>query len=503
MNANKLEMPKLGKMQTIGLIFALQLVVLLSSLGETIVVPAMPQLITELHGLDRFCWVGTAYLLAAVAAMPIIGLLSDIYGRKTLLLVSSGLFTLSSVLCGLAGSFSAWIPGDAMAQLILCRVLQGISGGALEGLCLAVLNDVFGPVGRVKYMWLLSLSCALAAVFGPALGAFIIGKLSWRWIFFINLPVGLLSMLFLVLSMRSTKPAKYASPAEASMEAPERNESSRDIGGMLALVGSILSLLLGLNSMATAGLFSIPVLAFVSLTVVCFALFLQIEKNHKNPAIPHSVLTNPTVLCCISGQMLTGAYMITATFFLPMLLSMKLHKSAAEAANYITCFILGMVLGSILGGQCLSRLGQCRIVGLPGALLTAAGFFVLANAGVNSVDSIMLATASLVGTGIGFRLPLHSFIAQIAAPADMTGLITSMMQAIRQIGGSIGLALASTSLLLISSQFHLHSGAHSTLSSIPDGLTAVFYICAGLAVLSGILDLFLPAHYLNLQPVEA
>ena len=503
MNVNKLEMPKFGKMQMIGLIFALQLVVLLSSLDESIVAPAMPQLISELHGLDRFCWVGTAYLLAAVAAMPIVGLLSDIYGRKTVLLVSSGLFTLSSVFCGLAGSFSTWIAGDGMAQLILFRVLQGISGGALEGLCLAVLNDVFGPVGRVKYMWLLSLSCALAAVFGPAVGAFIIGKLSWRWIFFINLPIGLISILFLVLSMHSTKSASTASQGEAIEEATERNENSKDIGGMLALVGSILCLLLGLNSMATTGLFSIPVLAFVLSTVVCFALFLQIERNHKNPAIPLSILTNPTVLCCISGQMLTGAYMLTATFFLPMLLSMRLHKSAAEAANYITCFILGMVLGSILGGQCLSRIGQCRIVGLPGALLTAAGFFVLANAGVNSVDSIMLASASVVGAGIGFRLPLHSFIAQLATPADMTGLITSLMQAIRDIGGSIGLALASTALLVISSQFHLHSGAQSALRSIPDGLTAVFYICAGLAVLSGILDLFLPAHYSSLQPVEA
>jgi len=210
----------LGRGQLIGTIIGLQLTLLLAALDNTIVGTAMPRIIAQLNGFERYAWVTTAYLLTSTIAVPIFGKLSDLYGRKWIYLGGAVFFVITSALCGAAGDIP--LPLDGMNQLILFRGLQGLAAGVVTGLTFTIVGDIFPPAERGKYQGLFSGVWGLASVFGPTLGGWITDSLSWRWVFYVNLPVSLAAFIVLLIAFPDIRPQGYA----ARSTGPGRARSS-------------------------------------------------------------------------------------------------------------------------------------------------------------------------------------------------------------------------------------------------------------------------------------
>jgi MFS family permease len=227
----------LTRRQLIGTIAGLMLTLLLASLDQTIVGTAMPKIIANLNGFDRYAWVTTAYLLTSTIAVPIFGKLSDIYGRKWFYLGGTVLFIAASALCGAAGDLP--LPLDGMNQLILFRGLQGVGGGVISGIVFIVIGDLFPPAQRAKYQGLFSAVFGLSSVFGPTLGGWITDSFSWRWVFYVNLPVGLLAIVVLALEFPYFR--------------PEGVTRVIDWAGVATLIGGLVPLLLALTWVSEYG----------------------------------------------------------------------------------------------------------------------------------------------------------------------------------------------------------------------------------------------------------
>ena len=228
----------LDRRQLIGTIVGLQLTLLLAALDQTIVGTAMPRIIAQLNGFERYAWVTTAYLLTSTIAVPIVGKASDTFGRKWFFLGGAVLFVLASALCGAAGDIPG-LPGDGMTQLIVFRGIQGIGAGIILALVFTIVGDIFPPAERGKYQGLFAAVWGLASVFGPTLGGWITDHLSWRWVFYVNLPVGLIAIAVLLLEFPYFRPAGV--------------ERVIDWGGVATLIAGLVPLLLALTWVSQYG----------------------------------------------------------------------------------------------------------------------------------------------------------------------------------------------------------------------------------------------------------
>ncbi|GCE30611.1 MFS transporter [Dictyobacter alpinus] len=413
--------PRYTRRETLLTMAGVLLVMLLASLDQTIVSTAMPHIISEFNGLDRYTWVTTAYLLTSTVMIPIYGKLSDLFGRKSIFLVGVVLFLVGSAICGMAQS---------MNQLILFRAFQGLGAAALMPIAIAVIGDLFPPRERGKWQGLTGGVFGLSSIVGPAAGGWITENANWRWVFYVNLPVGIAALLVLIFLM-------------PSLRRKVTNVSIDYLGAALLIVGTV-PLMLGFTwagtqyawlSIQTIALFGLSLVGFVTF----FAYEAYLERNGKQPIIDPSLFKNNIFTISIAIAMITSMAMFGAIYFLPLFAQGILGISATNSGLLLSPMMLSLIAASVLSGLLVSRTGKYKIIAIVGMVISVIGASLLLRLNVNSGANDLWVSMVVMGFGIGCGMSLYTLIVQNALP-DRIGQATSALTFFRQIGGTIALS---------------------------------------------------------------
>lgn len=390
----------------------------LSALDQTIVSTAMPRIVQDLNGIDLLAWVSTAYLLTNTAMVPIYGKLSDIYGRKIVLISGILIFMASSVLCGMA---------TTMLQLVFFRGLQGLGGAALTSTAFAVPADLFAPAERPKLQGLTTAVFGLASVVGPYLGGLLTDTLSWHWVFLVNLPVGLVALAFIVFKM------------------PKLDSGLRpkiDYAGSVLLLVTVVPLLLGLTwDKTTHGWTSPLILGMFGLSAAGLVGFWFAERRAESPVLSFDLFRNKVFALIIPVSILVGAAFFAAVLFLSLYLVNVLGVTATQAGTALMPLMGGLVFGSIASSIVVQKLGRYKEIMLAGLLLMAAGFWWLRLMDLDTTLGMVRVRMVVVGAGLGLSMPLLTLALQNAVAADEIGAATAGRQFFQQLGQVIGSAV--------------------------------------------------------------
>jgi EmrB/QacA subfamily drug resistance transporter len=399
-----------------GVILAL----FLASLDQTIVSTAMPRIIADLGGFDRYTWVTTAYLLASTTVVPIVGRLSDMYGRKWFFTFGIIVFLVGSVLCGLS---------QTMTQIIVFRGLQGIGGGTMMANAFVSIGDLFPPAERGKYQGYMGGVFGLSSIIGPALGGFVTDALSWHWVFYINLPLGIPVVLLFMRFFPSVRPSGQAHRIDY-------------LGGAL-LILTILPLLLALSWGGVQYAWgSVQVAGLLVFSGVMATAFLVVETRALEPIVPLGIFCNRIVSVSMAAIFLTGFTMFGAIVFIPLFFQGVLDASATNSGSFLTPMMLAVVVGGAISGEALSRFGgHYRIQSLIGLALMATGLFLLSRMTPETSYARAVFNTVLFGLGLGVTFPLFTIAVQNAVDYRVMGIATSTIQFIRSVGGTLGLAV--------------------------------------------------------------
>jgi len=402
----------------LGLCFVLVLV----ALDQTVIGTALPTVVSELHGFDLYAWVGTAYLLTSVITVPIFGKLGDEHGRKPFVLAAIVLFTVASMLCGVAQS---------MVQLVLARGVQGIGGGMLVATTFACIPDMFPDAkDRLRWQIMFSSSFGLANAFGPSLGGYLTEYWGWRWVFFVNLPVGLLSFGFV---------SSYLPKIRHSEHAP----SSLDWLGAGLITLSLGSLQLLVEWLPQHK----PLAWLIGLGAVCplsTAGLIWWERRCHNPILPMSLLGSRKLVPLFGLSLMMGFCMFGVIYYTPLMFQGGFGLSPNQAGLLITPFAVAITFGSILNGRLVTRLPSPNVMLYVGAALFWLSAFALAHEMAVTAHALIIATLALGGLGVGILLPNLTLFAQASAERTQLGVATAVLQSTRMIGGMLGTALIGT-----------------------------------------------------------
>ena len=390
----------------------------LSALDQTIVSTAMPRIVSDLNGLDLLAWVSTAYLLTNTAMVPIYGKLSDIYGRKIVLISGIIIFLVASMLCGIASS---------MMQLVIFRGMQGLGGAALTSTAFAVPADIFAPAERAKLQGLTTAVFGLASVIGPYLGGLLTDNLSWHWVFFVNLPVGLIALSFIVLKM------------------PKLDSGLRpkiDYLGALFLLVTVVPFLLGLTLDKQKFAWTSPlILGLFALAAIGLVTFIVIERRASSPILSFGLFRNKVFALIIPVSILVGAAFFAAVLFLSLYLVNVLGVTATEAGTALIPLMGGLVFGSIVSSMIVQRIGRYKPLILAGLVLMAVGFLWLIQLDLTTTLWMVRARMIVLGLGLGMSMPILTLALQNAvAPAEI-GAATAGRQFFQQLGQVVGSAV--------------------------------------------------------------
>ena len=415
----------LTKAQLVGTLTGLLLAALLAAIDQTIVGTAEPRIIAQLSGFDRYPWIATAYLLTSTVSVPIFASLSDIHGRKPFFLAGATLFVLTSALCGAAGKLT-FLPLDGMGQLILFRGLQGIGAGMVMGLLFTIVGDIFSPAERGRYQGLFAAVWGVASIFGPTLGGWLTDNWSWRACFLVNLPVGAVAVAAIYFEFPHMKP---------------RGSTKRlDWAGFATLIGTVVPLLLALTWATQYGWTSTRVDSLLVLSVLMLITFLFVESRASEPVIPLVLFKNPIIAICSVCAFILGMGMFGVIIYLPLFMQAVLGASATQSGNLLTPLMMGAVIGSIVGGQTVSRTGKYKVVALVGSVLVAAGMMVFARMGVDTPRLYVVYGMVVAGLGMGLLQPVYTIAVQNVAPRRQMGAATSSTIFFRSIGSTVGVA---------------------------------------------------------------
>lgn len=424
----------LTRPQLIGTLTGLMLALALAALDQTIVGTAMPRVIADLNGFDRYPWVTTAYLLTSTISVPIFAKLSDIYGRKWFFLFGVVLFVLASVLCGAAAS---------MTQLIAYRGLQGLAAGVITGLLFTILGDIFTPAERARYQGLFGAVWGLASIFGPTLGGWITDRYSWRWTFYVNLPVGLLAAGAILFEFPYFKPSGV--------------RRKIDWWGAATLIGCLVPLLLSLTWATEYGWDSTLVLGLLGVSAAMLPAFLLAESRASDPILPLWLFANPVILVSSIAIFVLGAGMFGVILYVPLFMQGVLGVSAMHSGSLLTPLLVGAVISSIAAGQMIARTGRYRWIAVGGSVVAATGMYLLSAMDGSTTEGEVARNMVIAGLGMGVLQPIYTLAVQNVAPPAHMGAATASTQFFRSIGSTVGVALFGSVLLkLYHEQFNLH-----------------------------------------------
>jgi EmrB/QacA subfamily drug resistance transporter len=422
---------------------ALAVVMLLSALDQTIVTTAMPRIIEQLHGLSMYAWVTTSYMLASTVSVPIYGKLSDIYGRKPILIVGVLVFLLGSFLCGLAGEFGNLpLLGSGMMQLVVFRGVQGLGGGALMTVSFAVIADLYPPRERGRLFGLFGAVFGIATVIGPFVGGFFTDHgtatlfnhevAGWRWVFYVNLPLGLIA-LFMIL---------YRLP-------PLRHNG----GGKVDYIGAALviltftPLLLALTLGGTSYTWDSPnVLGLLVLALVSLGVFLYIEMHTVEPILSVQLFRIKTFRIAIAASFVVSMAFLGVVTFMPLYMQVVQGDSATQSGLSLLPLMAGHIFSTVVSGRLVSRTGRYKPIMLTGGILLIIGVMTLSQISADTTTRDLAWRLALTGLGLGPAQTLFNIVIQNSAPANELGSATGMSQFTRQIGSTVGLAIFGTFL---------------------------------------------------------
>jgi EmrB/QacA subfamily drug resistance transporter len=406
--------------QKITIMLAVMSGMLLAALDQTIVSTALPRIVGDLNGLKELSWVVTAYLLASTITVPISGKLSDIYGRKKLFLLGIGIFVVGSMISGLSQS---------MTQLIIFRAIQGVGAGLLMSNAFAVIGDLFTPAERGRWQGLIGAVFGLASVIGPLLGGYLTDHATWRWNFYINVPVGILAFFMISTFMPHIEPDK-------------KNQSIDYLGAGL-LAGGLSSLMLALvwggNQYAWT---SFEVIGTFILAAALLIGFGRVEQKHaKDPILPLELFKNPVFRISILIVFLVGMAMFGAILYIPLFAQEVLGRSATNSGVITMPMVLSLVFVSIIAGQVVSRTGKYKALAIAGTGAVTVAMFWFATMGIHSANGGLTIRMVLAGFGLGISMPIFNLIVQNAFDHSRLGVVTASVQLSRQIGATVGVAI--------------------------------------------------------------
>lgn len=405
------------------------LVVMLTALDQTIVGTALPKIVADLQGFNYYSWVGSSYLLTSAIFLPLTGKLGDLYGRKTFVITAIVLFTLASVLCGLAQN---------MPQLVIARALQGIGGGMVMGTTFASITDIFPDTARrIAWMAMVTTTFGISNAAGPMLGGFMTEHLGWRSVFFVNLPVGI-AALWVV--------SHYLPRFPGHREPGERIDWLDAVLMAVALV----ALMLALEDGRMLGYTSLAFLGLLVLGVAAGALFAWRLVRVKVPIIPPRILRLPAAQRLIALAFLCGCVLFMLVFYVPLLLQGGFNHSPRDAGLLLTPLALGIPLGSLINGRLLprSRWGHRFLSG--GMLAMALGCFLVTLLTIHSSDLAILLSLGVCGLSFGFQFPNLQLQMQSAVVRADVGAGSALVNATRMFGSMIA---ASLTALLVNTSY--------------------------------------------------
>ena len=406
----------------VGVLLAMSL----AALDQTIVATALPRVVADLGGFGQFAWVFTAYMLASTTSIPIMGKLSDIYGRKWALAGGIVIFLVGSILCGIS---------QDMLQLILFRGVQGLGAGAIIAISYAVVGDVFPPAQRGKWTGVVGAVMALAVISGPLVGGLVTDHLTWRWIFFINVPTGLLTLAVILGGMADVR---------------DPHVSNRiDYRGLISLIACVVPLLLALTWAGTVYPWvSIQVIGLLVFSGVMAVIFLWAEGRAWEPLIPRELFTNSIFTIAVLVTFLTAIGMYAAIMLIPLFVQGVTGASATDAGFTLMPAMLSGVIGAIIAGQLISRTGRYKALAIAGAFLMALGAFLFTRLDAESTRTDAIWFMVIAAAGLGVSLPTFMISVQNAFPHNVLGVVTASVQFFRSVGGALGTAVLGSFLVI-------------------------------------------------------
>ncbi len=410
----------LPRRQIVITLIGVMLAMFLGSLDQTIVGTAMPRIITDLGGFAHYTWVATAYIIASTITIPITGKLTDMYGRKWFYIVGLTIFIVGSLLCGLS---------QTMTQIIIFRGLQGMGAGIMMASAFIVIGDLFPPAERGKYQGLMTGVFGLSSIIGPTLGGFITDNLSWHWVFFVNIPLGIMIIGLFIFFFPNFRPSNM--------------KPRIDYPGIVTLILAIVPAMLALSwGGVEYPWVSLPIITMFAFSAAMTILFVIIEGRSEEPIIPLWIFKNRIVGISSIVIFITGIGMFGGIIFVPLFFQGVLGLSATASGSFLTPMMLGVVVGALVSGQVLSRAGgHYRLQGMVGLAIMATGMGLLSTMTVETSYARAVFYIILTGLGLGISMPLYIIAVQNAVPYAIMGVATSTTAFFRSIGGAFGLAI--------------------------------------------------------------
>ncbi len=431
----------------ISVLIGVMLGMLLAALDQTIVGTALPRIVANLGGLEHYAWVATAYLLASTVSIPIYGKLSDIYGRRPFFIGGMVIFLVGSALSGTS---------QDMTQLIIYRAIQGLGAGALMPLAIAIIGDIFPPSERGKWQGLITAVFGLATIVGPIIGGSITDNWGWRWVFYVNMPIGIIAIVT----------AGFVMP-----KIVQRKHHTIDYIGTAALIAFAVPLLLGFSWAGTQYAWnSWQVILMFAVSAVMLVAFVLIELRAAEPVLNPRLFKNSIFLVSTIAMFMLSAGMFGAILYLPLFVQAVTGNSATNSGIVLTPMMLGFMFSSIVGGQILSRTGHYKILAIYGFTVASIGMFLLSRMAATTGNGQISLNMVVTGLGLGVMMSLFTIVVQNAFPFRQLGEVTAGLTFFRSIGSTIGVAVMGT-IMTNSFQSALQSNLPSALArTVPPSL---------------------------------
>ncbi|MFN8023228.1 MAG: MDR family MFS transporter [Acidimicrobiales bacterium] len=488
--------PGFSQRQLVTVLSALIMAVFLASLDTTIISTALPTIAGEFNAFESFAWVGTAYIVTSTIATPLLGKLSDIYGRRLIFQTSMATFLVGSLLCGLAQN---------MGQLIAFRALQGLGGGAIQALAFSILGDILPPRERGRYIGYFTLAFAGSAILGPLVGGFIIEHWSWPWIFYINVPACIAVSAICHVALRLPF---------------QRRQTKLDVIGATLLVAGIGSLMIGLE-VGRDGWTDASTIAWFAVAVACVVAFLVQETRAHDPMIPLRLFGNDVVRTSALLGMCAGVIAYGAGQFLPLYFQDSLFVSPTESGLRMLPMMAGVTLTTFGVGRLIAHTGGYKRWPMMGTVLSVLGLVGIAQITGSTSYLWLVVPMMFMGMGSGSVFTSTSIATQNAVEFRDLGVATATVMFFRSLGGSFGLAVFGTVLnSTVRSELPRRTGVaadeaaslirsphqievlpadtrQAVIDTIALGVSRIYWICAAVMLAGVVFAVILPERPLR------